>query len=117
VALWCRAVSGWVESDESGREITTVPGVGGAERLADACNYWGKLLEMEARDNKWALPWYSRYLETAYAYYQWGQVDSERLGAAKRMLEVLLGEFPDFKGMTKDEALTKRFEWLWAKVR
>jgi len=117
VELWCKSVCGWVETEDEGRKITPVPGVGGAEQLADACKYWGKLTDMEARDHKWELPWYERYFETAYGYYQWGQVDSERLDAARAQLEVLRTELGEDLGLIEDEGLKRRFQWLYGKLR
>jgi tetratricopeptide (TPR) repeat protein len=118
VESWCRAVCGWVESDPEGKQITPVPGVGGAEHLEDACTYWNKLLDAaKANPGAWTQPWYERYFETAYGYYQWGQVDSERLNTARAQLELLRTELGDDLGMLEDEGLRKRLLWLWGKVR
>jgi hypothetical protein len=117
VELWCRSICGWIKSDPAGNGITQVPGVGGSERLKEACNYWVKLTTMEEREHKWDLPWYERYFDTAYGYYQWGLVDSERLGAAKSQIETLRSDVGEDLGLIKDEGLKKRFQWLWGKVR
>jgi tetratricopeptide (TPR) repeat protein len=113
---WCRSIGGWVEGDA--RNMVEIPGVGGAERLEKATRYW---VQLEGTEEKWSCPWYELKFLTAYAYYQWGQLDSAKLETAKKVIADLrqLAEDPNFEEVEKQcgEVLRRRFLWLWDKVQ
>ncbi len=120
VTNYCRAICGWVSEDADGN-IVQLAGIGGEDNLRIAARYFGKLTQSVARDNKWECPWYEMKFYTAYAYYQWGLVNSEKMAAAKNQIETLKTELgTNLDGISEscgDSTLRKRFLWLWTKVQ
>ncbi|MEM7306525.1 MAG: hypothetical protein AAF682_07640 [Planctomycetota bacterium] len=115
VMAYCHSIAGWVLQE--GKTITPVPGVGGAENLSKACKYWVQLTKAVERESKWEDPWYERKFETAFAYYQWGLVDSEKMGSARSQIQTLRTELGNELQDLENDEIRERFLWLWKKVQ
>lgn len=119
VRNWCRAVTGWVETD--GATAVEVPGVGGDFKRVN--EQLEKLIGAERATNEaWSCPWYALKFEQIYALLQWSKADSAQEAAAKRMLDDIQSQLgdPDLKDIAEkcgNEDLRKQFLWLRGQLR
>lgn len=119
---YCRAVTGWVTGGEG--EFREVPGVGDPALFEKATDW---LVKISNSMEKWECEWYGRKFELAYAYYQWGKVDSAKTDTAMRQIATLRTELgnelrggdgiPGIQDTCGDDVLRQRFMTLWDLVQ
>jgi len=117
VETWCHAVSGWVEGDA--QNIVEVPGVLGLENLKKAVIQYQRLWSLQ---EQFTCPWYQVKFDTAYAYLQYGQEDSQQTAFAAGIIDELKTDtfsptLDDVAAKCGDDVLRARFLWLDKKVR
>ncbi len=112
---YARAISGWVEGDES--QMIEIPGVGGEEAFPLATD---RLQTLEDRSEKWLCDWYQLKFELAYAHYQWSLVDGKRIAGAQAILKQFKSDLsPGLAEISEacgDDVLRQRFLWLDKKL-
>ena len=112
---YSRAISGWIEGDES--EIIEIPGVGGEEAFTAAAAI---LIKLAKRAESFDSDWYTLKFELAYTYYQWSQIDGKKLQSAKNVVGTLKSDLstglPEITETCGNDILRQRFLWLDKKL-
>jgi tetratricopeptide (TPR) repeat protein len=115
VALYARAVVGWIEGDPA--SPTLVPGVGGEQPLV-----WttGWLNRLETKLDKWSCEWLENEWLKIRAWSEVGKLDAAKAATAKNLLGQVQREMgQDFARIAKEcsAELQGKFRWLAGQIR